>query len=226
VSGLVNDALVVLGATAEVELDATQAGAVALLALVGVQDVEPGERPGSWRITRRVARDRVISTVDPQARACPQDRRGTPGRLQGPHRRRTRVRAGDRVCADGCHRRGRAHRVKLLAAEEPGLEVLGDSGYGSGATRAAGHSQTIKPIPLQSAVRAGSPSTTSGSTGRLARSGASRATPHRSPARAGPASPAGASTARCAGAAPLPSRGARSACIGTRRSCAPPAAAQ
>jgi hypothetical protein len=63
------------------------------------------------------------------------------------------------VCADGRHRRGRADRVKLLAAEEPGLEVLGDSGYGSGATRAAlraaGHSQTIKPIPLQSAVPGG-----------------------------------------------------------------------
>jgi hypothetical protein len=68
VSGLVNDALAVLGAVAEVELDAEQAEAVALLALVAGQDVEPGQRPGSWRIARRVAKDRVISTVDPQAR--------------------------------------------------------------------------------------------------------------------------------------------------------------
>jgi Transposase domain (DUF772) len=68
VSGLVNDALAVLGAVAEVELDAGQAEAVALLALVAGQDVEPGERPGSWRIARKVAKDRVISTVDPQAR--------------------------------------------------------------------------------------------------------------------------------------------------------------
>jgi hypothetical protein len=49
--------------------------------------------------------------------------------------------------------------VELLAAEAPGLEVLGDSGYGSGevraALRAAGHLQTIKPIPLQSAVPGG-----------------------------------------------------------------------
>jgi hypothetical protein len=30
--------------------------------------VEAGERPGSWRIARRVAKDRVISTVDRQAR--------------------------------------------------------------------------------------------------------------------------------------------------------------
>jgi Transposase domain (DUF772) len=44
------------------------AEAVAPLALVAGQDVEPGQRPGSWRIARRVANDRVISTVDPQAR--------------------------------------------------------------------------------------------------------------------------------------------------------------
>jgi hypothetical protein len=66
VSGLVNDALAVLAAVAEVDLDEEQTEAVALLALVAGQDVEPGERPGSWRIAWRVARDRVISTVDPR----------------------------------------------------------------------------------------------------------------------------------------------------------------
>ena len=49
--------------------------------------------------------------------------------------------------------------LELLADEPPGLEVLGDSHYGSGPTRAAlraaGHSQTIKPIPLASAVPGG-----------------------------------------------------------------------
>jgi hypothetical protein len=68
VSGLVNDALALLAAVANAEVDAEQAEAVALLALVAGQDVEPGQRPGSWRIARRVAPDRVISTVDPQAR--------------------------------------------------------------------------------------------------------------------------------------------------------------
>jgi len=71
VSGLVNDALAVLAAVAEVELDAEQAEAVALLALVAGQDVEPGERSGSWRIARRVAQDRVISVVDPPSRSTP-----------------------------------------------------------------------------------------------------------------------------------------------------------
>jgi hypothetical protein len=68
VSGLVNDAVAVLEAVADLELGVEQAEAVALLALVAGQDVEPGERPGSWRVARRVAKDRVISTVDLQAR--------------------------------------------------------------------------------------------------------------------------------------------------------------
>ena len=48
------------------------AEAVALLALVAGQDVEPVEggdgTDGRWQIARRVAPDRVISTVDPDAR--------------------------------------------------------------------------------------------------------------------------------------------------------------
>jgi hypothetical protein len=68
VSGLVGDALAVLEAVTDRGLEAEQAEAVALLALVAGQDVEPGQRPGSWRIARKVAHDRVLSTVDPQAR--------------------------------------------------------------------------------------------------------------------------------------------------------------
>ena len=50
------------------ELSGEQAQAAALLAVVG-QDVEADlEVPGRWRTARRVARGRVISTVDPEAR--------------------------------------------------------------------------------------------------------------------------------------------------------------
>jgi IS5 family transposase len=159
VSGLVNDALTVLGATAEGELDAEQAEAVALLALVAGQDVEPGERPGSWRIARRVAPDRVISTVDPQARHTRKTnaakRDGYKGHIAAEPETGlvTECALTAATAADG------PTGVELLAAEEPGLEVLGDSGYGSGQTRAAlraaGHAQTIKPIPLPSAVPGG-----------------------------------------------------------------------
>jgi hypothetical protein len=159
VSGLVNDALAVLGATAEVELDAEQVEAVALLALVAGQDVEPGERPGSWRIARQVARDRVISTVDPQARHARKTsaarRDGYKGHIAAEPESGlvTECALTAATAPDG------PTGVRLLDGEEPGLEVLGDSGYGSGATRAAlraaGHAQTIKPIPLQSAVPGG-----------------------------------------------------------------------
>jgi hypothetical protein len=72
VSGLVNDATALVAALQDAELDARAQGAVALLALVAGQDVEPAEgsdgTDGRWRIARKVAPDRVISTVDPDAR--------------------------------------------------------------------------------------------------------------------------------------------------------------
>ena len=159
VTGLVNDALAVLAAVQGVELGGEQAEAVALLALVAGQDVEAGERPGAFRIARRVAKDRVISTVDPQARHT---------RKTSAHKRdgyKAHVAAEPQSglfteCAltaagvpDG------PTGVQLLNHEEPGLEVLGDSAYGAGETRAAlraaKHTQTIKPGPLTSAVPGG-----------------------------------------------------------------------
>jgi IS5 family transposase len=159
VSGLVNDALALLAAVDELELGGEQAEAVALLALVAGQDVEPGERPGSWRIARRVANDRVISTVDPQARHT----RKTSAHKRDGYKAHIAAEPESGLvteCAltaatvpDG------PTGVELLAGEEPGLEVLGDTHYGAGQTRAAltaaGHTQTIKPIPLQSAVPGG-----------------------------------------------------------------------
>jgi transposase len=68
VSALVNDALTVLDAIQDIELDAEQAQAVGLLGVVAGQDVEPDQQPGSYRIARKVAPDRVISVVDPDAR--------------------------------------------------------------------------------------------------------------------------------------------------------------
>ena len=72
VLALVGDANAVVVALGEVELDDPAAAALVLLALVAGQDVEPAQgsdgRDGRWRIARKVAPDRVISTVDPQAR--------------------------------------------------------------------------------------------------------------------------------------------------------------
>ena len=77
-----NDANALLAALKDRELDEQAASAVALLALVAGQDVEPAEgsdgTDGRWRIARKVAEDRVISTVDPEARhtrKSPENRR-------------------------------------------------------------------------------------------------------------------------------------------------------
>src|SRR6478609_8185821 len=70
ISALVTDALALLAAVDPETLDGKAADAYALLALVAGQDVEPAEdsdgTDGRWRIARRTAPDRVISTVDPE----------------------------------------------------------------------------------------------------------------------------------------------------------------
>ena len=72
VDALVSDAHRLLEHLPEQELGSRAGQAVALLALVAGQDVEPAEgsdgTDGRWRIAQRVAPDRVISTVDPDTR--------------------------------------------------------------------------------------------------------------------------------------------------------------
>lgn len=152
VSGLVNDALAILDAVTGIELDDKAGDAVGLLALVAGQDVEPGDGEGTWRIFDGTVKDRVISTVDPEARHM--------------HKSRSSYRDGYKAhiavepetgiitacdltpanIGDG------PVSVGLLDGEEPGLQILADSAYGSGETRAAlrkaSHTQAIKPVPL------------------------------------------------------------------------------
>jgi IS5 family transposase len=72
VSALVSDANAMVAALEGRDLEERAASALGLLALVAGQDVEPAEgsdgTDGRWRIARKVAEDRTISTVDPDAR--------------------------------------------------------------------------------------------------------------------------------------------------------------
>jgi IS5 family transposase len=159
VSALAADATALLDAVAGGELNADQADAVGMLALVSAQDVEPGDQPGHWRIARKVAKDRVISTVDPEAR----------------HGHKSVSVRNDGFKAHICiepdtgivtaakltpanHPDGPAG-LELMAGEPEGLEVLAGSAYGSGATRTElktmGHNLVIKPVPSHPAVPGG-----------------------------------------------------------------------
>jgi hypothetical protein len=155
---------------------------VALLALVAGQDVEPAEgsdgRDGRWRIARKVAEDRVISTVDTEARHT----------RKSPEARRDGYRA--HVAADpetgiitdekltgaaGTENSDAAVAAEFVAAEAAAggtggddndhdgadgqLAWYGDSAYGTGDLRAAiagaGHRAVIKPWPMRPAVEGG-----------------------------------------------------------------------
>jgi IS5 family transposase len=170
VSALVNDANALLAVLEDRDLDEQAASAVGLLALVAGQDVEPAEgsdgTDGRWRIARKVTEDRVISTVDPDARHT----------RKSPENRRDGYRAHVAACpetgiitgeqltkAAGEENSDAAVAAYFLAAQaaggSPPHEWYGDSAYGTGDLRAAvheaGHAAVIKPRPLKPAVEGG-----------------------------------------------------------------------
>jgi Transposase DDE domain/Transposase domain (DUF772) len=178
VSALVNDALALLAALAAVS-EADQAGwseparaAVALLALVAGQDVEPAQdsdgTDGRWRIARRTAPERVISTVDPDARHAhkTRERRQDGFRAHIVAEPDTGLITATRLTkAAGPQNSDAAVGIDLLSHDTTattttgGVQVLGDSAYGTGQALAsltdAGHTPIIKPWPLRRAVEGG-----------------------------------------------------------------------
>jgi len=166
VDALVGDAHRLLGHLLDQELDAPAADAVALLALVAGQDVEPAEdsdgTDGRWRIARRVAPDRVISTVDPEARHAHKTRQ----RHQDGYKAHVVVEPDTGIITDtaltpasGPENSDAAVGIDLLAGEPDPVEVLADSAYGTGdmlhAVAQAGHTPIIKPWPLRPPVEGG-----------------------------------------------------------------------
>ncbi len=172
VDALVGDAHRLLGHLPDQQLGAKAADAVALLALVAGQDVEPVDgsdgTDGRWRIARRVAPDRVISTVDPQARHAHKTR----ARHQDGYKAHLVVEPDTGIITDtaltpaaGAENSDAAVGVDLLlGTTEQGeqgerFEVLADSAYGTGDALAAladaEHTPIIKPWPLRPAVTGG-----------------------------------------------------------------------
>ena len=136
-----------------------QADAVALLALVAGQDVEPGDGPGQWRITQGTAEDRVISTVDPEARHAHKTRRAYRDGYKA-HVAAEPDTGLVTACDIGPGNVGDTDAAPGLLADEPaGTEVLGDSAYSAGEFRAHLEDRDmpaiIKPPPLRPAVEGG-----------------------------------------------------------------------
>jgi hypothetical protein len=181
VSALVNDANALVAAFQDAELDEQAEAAVALLALVAGQDVEPAEgsdgTDGRFRIARKVAADRVISTVDPDARHT----RKSPESRRDGYRAHVAAEPQTGIITDeeltkaaGPENSDSSVAERFLAAEitkatpdgqhatpddTPACEWYGDSAYGTGDLRdaiaGAGHLAVIKPKPLQAAVAGG-----------------------------------------------------------------------
>jgi len=171
VTALVNDALALLDVLDVVAITAEggkAAEAIALLALVAGQDVEPVEGSdgidGRWRVAPKTAPDRVISTVDPDARHAHKSRE----RRQDGFKAHivvepdtgltTAVRA---TRASGAENSDASVGADLLSEDttiEDGrrVEVLADSAYGTGEMLhelgQGGHEPIIKPWPLRPAV--------------------------------------------------------------------------
>ncbi len=166
VSALVNDASALVAELGDAELDEPAASAVALLALVAGQDVEPAEgsdgTDGRWRIARKVAEDRVISVHDPEARHT----RKSPEARRDGYRAHVYAEPATGLITDeqltraaGPENSDAAAAVQMIAREGQAAEVYGDSAYGTGDLRAAlagaGHQVIIKPPPLRPAVAGG-----------------------------------------------------------------------
>jgi IS5 family transposase len=166
VDALVGDAHRLLGYLPDQELGPRAAEAVALLALIAGQDVEPvagsDGTDGRWRVARQVAADRVISTVDPDARHVHK----TVHRRQDGYKAHIAVEPDTGIITDCALRQanGAANHeatvgLALLDAECEPVTVLADSAYGSGDFRAElierGHRDRVKPAPLRPAVVGG-----------------------------------------------------------------------
>ncbi len=177
VDALVRDALALLTVVSGWELDEAAAEVVALLALIAGQDVEPAAgsdgTDGRWRIARKVAPDRVISIVDPDARHIHK----TVHRRQDGFKAHLAVEpetgittACELTKGAGPQAPDGATGVRLMDADDtlPAvtdlaegevIDVLGDSAYATGEAldtiTKAGHRPLVKPGPLKPPVEGG-----------------------------------------------------------------------
>lgn len=165
VDALVTDALRLLGHLPDQQLGDKAANAVGSLALVAGQDVEPAEdsdgRDGRWRITQGTVQERIVSTVDPEARHIHKTRShrqdGYKAHLAVESETGLYTAVALRPCAGPEHHE--AAVLDLLAEEDTPVDAFGDTAYSTGDARQAmhraGHRLFLKHAPLRPAVPGG-----------------------------------------------------------------------
>ena len=168
VDALVTDAIRLLAALPEREHGPKAADALGLLALVADQDVEPADgsdgRDGRWRITPGTAPDRVVSTVDPEARHVHKTR----SHKQDGYKAHLAIEPETGIYTAVAIRPGAGPEhheatvaLDLLDQDEQAtdLEIYGDTAYSSRdasfALIAQGHRLFLKPAPLTTATPGG-----------------------------------------------------------------------
>jgi hypothetical protein len=138
VDALVKDANAVLDVCSGHELEGATRAAAELVALVAGQDVAEGE-DGVFRIVRGVAKDRVISTVDVEARHGHKSK----NRHFDGYKAHLSIDPDSELIAEIIATPANTHDAKAVAdllENEPADDkpiVLGDSAYADGATRKA-----------------------------------------------------------------------------------------
>ena len=158
VDALVRDARAALDVLDGEVLPAGALAAADLLALVAGQDTKEGD-DGVFRIVKGVAKDRVISTVDPEARHGHKSRNR---RFDG-YKTHLSIDPDSEIidevavtAANVSDRDAAGDLLEGLAEEEDKPEVFGDSAYADGATRQAlgeaGFSVVAKVPPVRNAT--------------------------------------------------------------------------
>lgn len=139
VDELVGDCHAALAVLDGTSLSGVVKDASELLGLVAGQDVEEGE-DGVFRIARKVAKDRVISTVDPEAR---HGHKSKSRRFDG-YKLHVSLDPDSELIDDVAvtpantpDRDAVPALVEALIEREEQPEIVGDAAYGDGATRAA-----------------------------------------------------------------------------------------
>ena len=134
--------------------------ALGLLGLLSAQDVEcVDEYEGRFRLKRSVAKDRVVSVIDPDAQHIHKSRKHYIDGFKG----HIAVKPDTEIITEATLTKGNVSDTEaaqvLLATESDPCVIYGDAGYRAGAFRfdlkAKGYDAVIKPHPLSVSIAGG-----------------------------------------------------------------------